>query len=104
MNIQNIGVSDSSIRDTVNVFKLLSDETRIKILISILDEGKSVNSIVSEINASQSLVSHQLKLLKEMHMVKSERNGKCMFYSLDDEHVKSLLTQTIIHASEDHND
>ncbi len=92
--------SDRYIEKSISIFKLLSDETRVKILISIIDENKTVTQIVNDVNQSQSCISHQLKLLKEEHMVKSERKGKCIYYSLDDEHVRNLLLQTFEHSLE----
>ena len=89
-----------SINNSVGIFKLLSDETRMKILVSLLQESKTVNEIVNSVHASQSGISHQLKLLKEGRIVKSERVGKCIRYSLDDDHIKQLLLQTLAHSEE----
>lgn len=91
----------NNVEKSVKLFKLLADETRIKILISILKEGKTVSQIVKELEVSQSGVSHQLSILKEMHMVRSERNGKYIIYYLDDDHVKELLVQTFSHTAEE---
>ena len=93
-------VDEMNITNSVNIFKLISDETRMKILISIIDESKSVNEIVRAVNVSQSGISHQLKLLKEGRIVKSERRGKSILYSLDDEHIRQLLLLTLAHSNE----
>ena len=93
-------VDEINITNSVNIFKLISDETRMKILISIIDESKSVNEIVRAVNVSQSGISHQLKLLKEGRIVKSERRGKSILYSLDDEHIRQLLLLTLAHSNE----
>ncbi len=86
------------ITNSVAIFKSLADETRIKIIDAILKQSKTVSQIVLEIEESQSCVSHQLKSLKEANIVKSERKGKCVFYSLADEHVKKIVIQTFLHA------
>lgn len=86
------------ITNSVAIFKCLADETRIKIIDAILKQSKTVSQIVLEIEESQSCVSHQLKSLKESNIVKSERKGKCVYYSLADEHVKSIVLQTFLHA------
>ena len=93
-------VEKNHIEKSVLIFKALSDETRMKILISILNEGKNVSEIMKETDSSQSCISHQLKILKEVNIVKSERKGKCIIYSIDDIHIRELLSQTFIHASE----
>ncbi len=87
------------IENSLIIFKALADETRIKIIDSILEEPKTVGQIVKLINESQSCVSHQLKTLKEAEIVKCERKGKCMYYSLADTHVKEIVSQTFLHAS-----
>lgn len=81
--------------------KALSDPTRIKILL-ILEEWEelSVGEIVAKMEMTDSAISHQLKKLKQVNLVKSRRDGKTMFYSLSDEHVKSVLIQTIEHVRE----
>lgn len=90
---------NNKIENSLTIFKALADETRIKIIDSILTEPKTVGQIVEDINESQSCVSHQLKTLKEAEIVKSERQGKCIYYSLADNHVKKIVTQTFLHAS-----
>lgn len=89
------------IENSVTIFKALADETRIKIIDTILDEAKTVSEIVKNTNESQSCVSHQLKFLKEANIVKNERKGKCVYYSLADSHVKKIVVQTFLHASEE---
>ena len=87
-----------------NILNVASDSTRIKILYSLLDEErteKTVSEIVKDINASQSLVSHQLKILKDSRLVTSRRQGKNIFYSLIDRHVKLLLEVVYEHVTEE---
>jgi ArsR family transcriptional regulator len=79
------------------IFKALADETRLKIIDAIIDEPKTVSQLVKVTEESQSCVSHQLKTLKEAEIVKCERKGKCIYYSLADIHVKKIITQTFLH-------
>ena len=82
------------------VFKVFGDPTRIKILWTLFDSEKCVYDIAESISMTQSAVSHQLRILKQIRLVKSRREGKNTFYSLDDEHVKRIIEQGIIHISE----
>jgi ArsR family transcriptional regulator len=83
----------------VNIFKSLGDETRLKIIAEIFDESKSVSTIANNVNLTQSAVSHQLQLLKINDIVKNERRGKAVYYSLSDEHVKTVLEQVFSHVA-----
>lgn len=79
-------------------FKALSDPTRIKILYLLAKEEKSVNDIAEHLQLLQSTVSHQLRFLKNLRLVKYRREGTSMIYSCDDEHVMGVLKQIIDHA------
>ncbi|SDZ26009.1 DNA-binding transcriptional regulator, ArsR family [Evansella caseinilytica] len=79
-------------------FKALSDPTRIKILYLLSQKTYSVNEIAENLDLLQSTVSHQLRFLKNLRLVKYRREGTTMIYSCDDEHVMNLLKQTIVHA------
>lgn len=85
--------------ESANIFKALSNDTRLRILLSIYDEEKSVNTICEEINMPQSAVSHQLQVLKLSHIVKVERKGKEVYYSLNDYHIKNIIEQAFNHTS-----
>lgn len=80
------------------IFKALSDPTRIRILHLLFEKEYSVNEIAKNLNLKQSTVSHQLRLLKSLRLVKNRREGTMVFYSYDDEHVINLLEQSIEHA------
>lgn len=82
-------------------FKALADPTRIRILHLLHHRECSVSEIVEELGLLQSTVSHQLRFLKNLRLVKFRRSGTTMFYSPQDEHVMTLLTQTIDHACHD---
>jgi ArsR family transcriptional regulator, zinc-responsive transcriptional repressor len=80
-------------------FKALSDPTRLRILNLLFQGEHSVNEIAEKLTLLQSTVSHQLRFLKNLRLVKFRREGTTLFYSHDDEHVMSILRQTIEHAS-----
>ena len=86
--------------DLADLFKLFADTTRIKILYSLMGRELCVASIAEVIGASQSAVSHQLRLLKQGHLVKFRREGKNVMYSLADDHVYSMLSQGMTHICE----
>ncbi|CQR47079.1 HTH-type transcriptional repressor CzrA [Paraliobacillus sp. PM-2] len=79
-------------------FKALSDPTRIRILHLLFKKECSVTEISNSLELKQSNVSHQLRFLKQLRLVKYRREGKTLFYSHDDEHVINMLQQTIHHA------
>lgn len=79
-------------------FKALGDPTRIRILHLLFQNEYSVNQIAESLHLRQSTVSHQLRFLKNLRLVKNRRDGTTLYYSHDDEHVMNLLKQTIDHA------
>lgn len=93
--------TEKEIIDLAELFKIFGDSTRIKILCAMLDEELCVNDIAGRLQMSQSSVSHQLRILKTSKLVKSRREGKSIFYSLDDEHVHSILSMGMEHIMEE---
>lgn len=91
-------LSQDTLEKVSVIFKALSDPTRIKILYLLSEEECSVTHISDVLNLSQSAVSHQLSLLRNLRLVKFRREANTMYYSCDDDHVISLLTQAIQHA------
>lgn len=79
-------------------FKALSEPTRIRILHLLFSGEHSVNDIAESLGLLQSTVSHQLRFLKNLRLVKFRREGTTVFYTCDDEHVMDILKQTIEHA------
>lgn len=92
--------SDDTIDRLSNVFKVFGDNTRIKILWALFDCEICVYDIASMLDMSQSAISHQLRILKQARLVRARRDGKNTFYSLDDEHVKRIIEQVLIHIKE----
>jgi len=88
------------IDDMAQFFGLLSDPTRLKIVIVLKREELCVHEIATVIGISISAVSHQLRLLKTAKMVKNRRQGKMVYYLLDDEHIEQLLSVADAHVNE----
>ncbi|HHZ17333.1 MAG TPA: winged helix-turn-helix transcriptional regulator [Clostridia bacterium] len=80
-----------------DIFKALGDSTRIKLLHALSQEEMCVCDLAEVIGMSQSLVSHQLRVLRNLRLVKHRREGKMVYYSLDDEHILQLFTQGLEH-------
>ena len=78
-------------------FKVLGDETRMKIIYALSHEDLCVTDLAAALEMTQSAVSHQLKLLRMANQVKSRREGKSIFYSLDDQHVLDILQEALTH-------
>lgn len=90
-------ISDKTVERLASFFKVLGDETRVRIICAVSEKEKCVSEISDELNVSQSAVSHQLKLLKMEGHVKSRRDGKNIYYSIDDEHVLDIIEKAISH-------
>lgn len=86
--------------DLADLFKTFGDTTRIKILFSLMGQSLCVAHIAEMIGATQSAVSHQLRTLKQARLVKFERDGKNIIYSLADDHVYTMLAQGLDHICE----
>jgi DNA-binding transcriptional ArsR family regulator len=82
------------------LFKALGDPTRIKILFALMNRELCVCDLAAVIDCSDSSVSHQLRILRTMKLVKFRRDGKVMYYSLDDAHVEKLFAQGLEHVTE----
>lgn len=83
-----------------DLFKGFADPTRVHILSLLLRDEICVSCIAKEVNISQSAVSHQLRILKQMHLIKYRREGKNILYSLADGHVKTILETGLEHVLE----
>ena len=83
-----------------DLFKVFSDTTRIKILYSLMSGERRVADIAETVGATQSAVSHQLRILKNAKLIKSRREGKQIIYSLSDDHVKTIIDQGLEHIEE----
>lgn len=86
--------------DLADLFKVFSDTTRIKILYALMGRELCVADIAEATSTSQSAVSHQLRILKQSHLVKFRRDGRNINYSLADDHVYTMLNQGMSHICE----
>ena len=91
---------DEYLYDLADLFRIFGDTTRIRILYSLFDDELCVGDISNILGLSQSSVSHQLRILKDSKLVKFRRDGKSIFYSLDDDHVRSILNLGMDHLEE----
>ena len=84
--------------DLADLFKIFGDSTRIKILYVLFSSEMCVCDIAALLNMNQSAISHQLRVLKGARLVKNKRDGKVVYYSLDDDHVKQIFDQGLAHV------
>jgi ArsR family transcriptional regulator len=92
---------ETTLYDLAELFKVFGDSTRIRILWALDEAEMCVCDIAYVLNMTQSAISHQLRVLKQANLVKNRREGKIVYYSLDDEHVKHIINQGLIHNNED---
>ena len=98
--MNNHEINEELIVDLADFFKNFSDSSRLRILNELGKGDVSVNTLAETLNMSQSAVSHQLKTLKASKLVKGKQEGKNVFYSLDDEHVKGIIDYALVHIME----
>lgn len=92
--------TEQELSDLADFFKIFGDSTRIKILYVLSQSEMCVCDIANILQMGQSAISHQLRILKQMRLVKYKREGKTVFYSLADGHIESILAQGMEHISE----
>lgn len=93
---------EDKLYDLADFFKVFSDSSRIKLLYVLMDTELCVGEIAEIAGMSQSAVSHQLRTLKQMDLVKFRRDGKSIWYSLSDDHIKNILSTGYEHICEEH--
>lgn len=86
--------------ELAETFKVLGDVTRVRILDALAQQELCVNDLAALVGLSESAVSHQLRLLRNMRLVRSRRAGRMIFYTLDDQHITSLFQQASRHVAE----
>ncbi len=91
---------EEDLYDLAEFFKVFADSTRIKILYVLLCQEMCVCDIADTLGMTQSAISHQLRILKQMDLVKNRRAGKTIFYSLSDHHIVSIMSQGLDHINE----
>ncbi|MBH5319091.1 helix-turn-helix transcriptional regulator [Paenibacillus sp. GSMTC-2017] len=90
-------VDDHTAIELADLFKALGDPTRIRIIDALLQSELCVHDLTEVLGMGQSAISHQLRLLRNMRIVKRRKVGKTVFYSLDDDHVEQLIVLTLQH-------
>ena len=101
LNIINEKMPDETeLYDLAELFKVFGDSTRIRILFVLFEAEVCVCDLAQALNMTQSAISHQLKILRQNKLVKSRRSGKSIFYSLADEHVRTIIAQGCEHIEE----
>jgi DNA-binding transcriptional ArsR family regulator len=92
-------IDDASAIRLADTFKALSDPTRVRIISALLHDELCVHELADAVGASQSAVSHQLRTLREMRLVRFRKEGRHVFYTLDDDHIYQLFRQGLEHIS-----
>ena len=91
---------ETELYDLAELFKVFGDSTRIRILFVLFEAEVCVCDLAKALNMTQSAISHQLRILKQNKLVKSRREGKSIFYSLADDHVRTIIGQGREHIEE----
>jgi len=91
---------DETLYDLANLFKIFSDQTRIKILCALQNNELCVCDLAALLDMTQSAISHQLRVLKSSRLVKFRRDGKVIYYSLADDHVEHIFNEGFKHVTE----
>ena len=94
-------INDDTLYRLADLFKVFGDPTRIRILYVLSVEELCVQDIADRLSMTQSAISHQLRILKQNKLVKSRREGKSIFYSLADDHVRTIMNQGLEHVTEE---
>lgn len=100
MNDSLKNIDDTTLIDLADLFKVFADSTRMRIMYRLFAGRMNVGDIAQALDMSQSAISHQLKYLKDVNLVKSKRDGKSMLYYLSDDHVKTIIQTGLEHIKE----
>ena len=91
---------DQEITDLAETFKVLGDPTRLRIVLALARVELCVCDLASLINVTVSAISHQLRLLRGMRLVRYRKQGKIVYYSLDDQHIENIIREAKTHVEE----
>lgn len=94
-------LSSTTVEALAETFRILGDPTRVRIVDALAERELCVHEIAERVEISESAVSHQLRLMRTMRIVRGRREGRCVYYTLDDQHVLSLFQQGLRHVTED---
>ncbi len=93
-------IADDQVVELAEMFRLMSDPTRLKIILACLDGPAAVGEMAERLGISASLVSHHLRLLRAARLLQAERRGRQVFYVVGDEHIRSMLSDMVDHVAE----
>ena len=94
------GVSEETMAELAELFSIFGDTTRIRILFALFDEEIHVGGLAERLSMTHSAISHQMKILRQAHLVAARRDGKSVYYSLADDHVRTIIAQGMEHVLE----
>ncbi len=92
--------TDDRTAELADMFRLLGDTSRLRIVMTCLDEAVCVSDIAGRLGLTSSLVSHHLRLLRAARVLRSERRGKQIFYAAADDHIRCVITDMLDHIGE----
>ena len=92
--------AEEKMKELADFYKVFGDATRIKILCVLLESEVCVCDLAEILGMTQSAISHQLRVLKQMKLVKNRREGKTVYYSLADDHILTIISQGMEHIAE----
>ncbi len=99
-HVKNIMPDADQMDEIAEMFKLLGDPTRLQLVLALSKEELCVCDLTALTNVSTSAISHQLRILRNMKLVKHQKVGKMVYYSLDDRHIKNLISDALEHVEE----
>lgn len=99
-NVKKVLPKSETLYDLAEFFKVFADNTRIKIICALFESEMCVCDLSVLLGVSQSAISHQLRTLKGARLVRTRRDGKVVYYSLDDEHIKNIFDEGLRHITE----
>jgi len=96
-----VRIGDDQVVELAEMFRLMSDPTRLRIILACLDAPAAVGEIAERLGISASLVSHHLRLLRAARLLGAERRGRQVFYVVGDQHIRSMLSDMVDHVAEE---
>jgi DNA-binding transcriptional ArsR family regulator len=101
MSTISVHTDPAVVQALADLFSILGDPTRVRIVDALSEGELCVCDIAEHVGLSESAVSHQLRLMRSMRVVRGRREGRCVYYTLDDQHILSLFQQGLRHVNED---
>ncbi len=94
-------IGDDQVVELADMFQMMSDPTRLRIILACLDAPAAVGEMAERLGISASLVSHHLRLLRAARLLQAERRGRQVFYAVGDQHIRSMLSDMVDHVAEE---